>query len=87
MIFHFHGQALVGRIDRRALGDGPGLEDAVQLQAQVIVQMARGVLLNHEPPMFGGQYLPRSARFLGLGEIALCPIGLELRRRLFHTAL
>ena len=87
MIFHLHGQAFVGGIDRRAFGDCPRLEDAVQLQSQVVVQMARGVLLNHVPQMLRRHYLPRSAGFLGLGEIALCPIGLELRRCPFHTAL
>ena len=38
MIFHLHGQALVGGIDRRALGDGPRFEDAVQFKSQVIVE-------------------------------------------------
>ena len=38
MIFHLYRQAFVGGIDRRALGDCPRLEDAVQLQSQVIVQ-------------------------------------------------
>jgi hypothetical protein len=84
MIFHLHRQAFVSRIDRRPLGDGPRFEDAVQLQAKVIVQVARGMLLNDEPQMFSRQHLPRSARFLGFGEIALGSIGLELR---FHELL
>ena len=84
MIFHLDGQAFVRRIHRRPLGHRPRLEDAVQLQAQIPMQMTRGMLLDHEAPMLRGQHLARAARLLGLGEIPLGPVLLELRRCLFH---
>ena len=38
MILGRHREALVGRIERRPLGHGPGLEHAVALEAEVVVQ-------------------------------------------------
>ena len=43
-----HRQALLARVGRRALGDGPRLEHAVDLEAEVVVQRARRVLLDDE---------------------------------------
>ena len=43
-----YGHALVGRIERRALGHGPREEDALVLQPEVVVQVARQVLLHAE---------------------------------------
>ena len=40
--------------------------------------MTRGVLLNHEPQMFRGQYRRGAARLCGFFEIAFRLIGLEL---------
>ena len=37
MVFDFHGQALVMRIERRALGHGPGFEYPVEFEAEIIV--------------------------------------------------
>ena len=51
MIFHLHGQALVGGIERRALGHGPRFQHAVHLQAKVVVQARGAVLLHHEAPL------------------------------------
>ncbi len=48
MIFHLHGQALVGGIERRSLRDGPRLEHALHLQAKVVVQAGGAVLLHHK---------------------------------------
>ena len=48
MILHLHGQAFVGRIERRAFGHRPGLEHAFHLQAEVIVQPSGPVLLHHK---------------------------------------
>ena len=46
--FGLDRQELVARIGRGALGDGPGLEHPVHLQAQVVVQPGGVVLLDHE---------------------------------------
>ena len=43
MILHHHGQPLRSRIERRAFGNRPGLQDAVDFQAQVVMQV-RGVV-------------------------------------------
>ena len=43
VVFHLHGQALVLGIERRSLGHSPGLEDAVEFEAQVIME-PRGVM-------------------------------------------
>ncbi len=48
MIFHLDRQALHRRIERRRLGHGPGLVDAVQLQPQVVMQPCRIVALDDE---------------------------------------
>src|SRR5262252_7692145 len=48
MILHLHGEALVGGIEARPLGHGPALEGALQLQAEIVVETAGRVLLDHE---------------------------------------
>ena len=48
MVFGLHGQALVGGIERRPLGHGPGYQHAADFEAKVIVQAPRGVLLHDE---------------------------------------
>ena len=67
MILDLHGEALVGRIERRPLGHGPGFQHAFHLQAKIIVQ-ARGVmLLHHEAvPSFGCEFRRRLWRLLEL---------------------
>src|SRR5436305_704355 len=48
MIFDLHGQPLVGRIERRPLGNGPGFENAFHLESEVIVPASGFVLLDNE---------------------------------------
>jgi hypothetical protein len=38
--------ALVRRVEARAFGDGPALEGTIQLQAEIIMQPPRGMLLD-----------------------------------------
>ncbi len=52
MIFHLNREALVVRIERGTAGDRPGLEDAVELEPQIVVQPGRIMCLNDEPPAF-----------------------------------
>jgi len=52
MIFYLHGQPLVGRIERRPLRHGPGLQDTFHFKAEVIVQPRRVVLLHDEAIAF-----------------------------------
>ena len=51
MIFNFHRQALIVRIERRPLGNRPGFENAAELQPEIIMQPARCVLLDDKPPL------------------------------------
>src|SRR5256885_4246787 len=48
MVLGHDREALVRGVERRASGNGPGLEHAVALQPEVVVQLARRVLLAHE---------------------------------------
>ena len=48
MIFHLHGQPLVGGIERRPFGHSPRLEDSFHFQAKVVVQAGGAVLLHHK---------------------------------------
>jgi len=57
-------EALVHGVERRAAGNGPGLEHAVALQPEIVVQLARRVLLDHEKE----QSLARGGGRRGLGR-------------------
>src|SRR4051812_26397462 len=46
VILGLDGKALVAGVKRRALGQGPGFKDAIDLKTQVIVKPCRGVLLD-----------------------------------------
>ena len=48
MILDHHGETFFTVVEGRAFGDGPGLEDAVQLQTEVIMQTAGVMLLDEE---------------------------------------
>ncbi len=48
MVFHPRGQMPVLGIEGRPFGHGPGQEDAVEFESEVVVQPARGVLLDDE---------------------------------------
>ena len=43
MVLHFRGQVLGERFERRAFGNGPGNQDAADLQAEIVMQ-ARGIV-------------------------------------------
>src|SRR6266850_3084076 len=81
MIFHLHRQPLVMRIQRGAARDRPGLEDAVELQPEIVVQPAGVMLLDHEPSLLRRRYLALPAWFRGLFEIALFSVGGEVSQR------
>jgi hypothetical protein len=48
MIFDFDRKPLIVRIEGRALGDGPRLEDAVELKPQVVMKVRCRMLLDDE---------------------------------------
>src|ERR1700704_3817814 len=49
VILDLDREALLARNKARAAGDGPALHDAVELEPKVVMQPARGMLLNDEP--------------------------------------
>ena len=49
VILDFHREPSLRRVERRALRDGPALHHAVELEAKVVMELTRGVLLDHEP--------------------------------------
>jgi hypothetical protein len=48
MVLDMDGEPLLARHQARALGDGPALEHFVELEAEIVVQPARRVLLDDE---------------------------------------
>src|SRR5579864_6286283 len=48
MIFHHHGQALIGGIERRAFRNGPRLEHAFHLEAKIVMKMRGPMFLDNE---------------------------------------
>ena len=75
MVFNLHGEAFVLRVERRAFGDGPRLQHAFHLQAEVIVQARGAVLLDDEAPLLAFvQFWRRLGRLL---EVSLAFVFFE----------
>src|SRR5215211_7389677 len=79
MIFGTNGQTLVGWIETRAAGHSPAQQNAVELQAEVIVLACRPVMLDNEQAAAALAPVPR---FGGFGEIPFCLVGRQ--RALSH---
>ena len=77
VVLHLHRQSFDRRIARRRLGDGPGLQDPVMFDAEVVMQPGRRMALDQigQPALASG--LGLSGRFGGAGEVALGPIGFQ----------
>ena len=78
MIFRAHGKPFFGRIEAWAFGDGPALENSVELEPQIVMQAPRFVLLNGVKSRSGAKpcryrSAPRLARAakIALGAIFL----------------
>jgi hypothetical protein len=68
MIFSLNGQTFVLGIYRRPLGDSPGFEHPLHLQAKVVVQTSGLVLLDHKDLL---TWVLRGASFWGWGGLGL----------------
>jgi hypothetical protein len=67
MVFDMDSKPFVGRIEAGAFGDRPALERAVKLQAEVIMQTGRVVLLDQIAQLACPRLADRCAfRLLGL---------------------
>ena len=64
-------KALVVRIERGPARHRPGLEDAVELEPEIVVQAPRVVPLDDEAQRRGGRHAPSSPPVRCLGEIPL----------------
>src|SRR5690606_6121764 len=76
MILHMYGQAAVGGIQARALGDGPAFQHTIQFEAKIVVEATRRVLLDHEAVAVSlvGCRPRRLRRSL---EVPFCGVGVE----------
>ena len=76
VIFHFNGQAPLATTERKSFRDGPGLEDALHLQAKVIMQVRGRMLLDDKAePDIAAARAHSTSRF---GRSAKIPLGLIL---------
>src|SRR5262249_46351426 len=77
MVLDLDREALDPRIEGRFPCDCPRLEYSIELEPQVIVQAAGGVLLDHEAQMIRARHLALAARLARLAEVPLRPISRE----------
>ena len=78
MILDLDRQPLVGGIDGRPPGHRPGLEHSAEFEAQIIVQMAGRMFLDHETQAIRGCDDQSPAGLSGLAEVALFEVALEV---------
>lgn len=77
MVLHHNGQALFVRVQRRPSGDRPGREYAVGLQAEVVVDSPRRVLLHDAPERTAPGSTIAGRRLRGGVEIAFSLVAFE----------
>lgn len=80
MVFDLDRQPLVGRIERWAASDGPGFEDAIKLQSQIVMEASGIMLLDDEPKAVRRPNIDVAGRFFGFLKIALSLISRNLAR-------
>lgn len=78
VILHMHRQAAHLGVQRRAFGDRPAFQGAIELQAEVVVQMTGVVFLDAELQRMGPFATFAFAAGLGCGvEVALARVFLQ----------
>ena len=78
VVLDVDGHPARDRVERRPAGDRPADEDAVDLEAQVVVEAPGAVPLDHEAARGGRRRRPGPARGLGRAvEVPLGAVGLE----------
>jgi len=83
VILDMDGEPLLARDQARAAGDRPALHHAVELQPEVVVQPAGGMLLDDEPIALGPRRPP--ARLRGDVELALALVDLQAQNHDLST--
>jgi hypothetical protein len=48
MTFHHHRQSFLSRVERRAFGDRPAFQDAIEFQPEIVMEAGSLVLLHDE---------------------------------------
>src|SRR6202011_4603490 len=81
MVLDLDREPLVMRVERRSSRDGPGFENTVEFEPQIVVQPRRVMLLDDEAALLGRGDLDVAGGLRGLFEISLLAIGGELSRR------
>ncbi|MND78806.1 hypothetical protein D3C80_705270 [compost metagenome] len=86
VVFDLDRQPLDGRVARRGLGDGPGLQHAVMFDAEVVMQAGRGMALDQiAQPARAGPLAPGAGlaplRLRRGAEVSLGLIGVEFAAR------
>jgi hypothetical protein len=78
-----HGEPLFIDCVRNTLGDGPGFQDVVHFQPEIVMQVTGLVFLDYEPATASLPARPRNDghRFDCFGEVALLAVGLKPARR------
>jgi hypothetical protein len=77
MVLRHDSETLVGRIQRRTFGYGPGFENAVDLQAEIVVKASSGMPLDHESPAplgFSARQARLSSRLRSVPELPFLAI-------------
>src|SRR5207247_7026775 len=82
MALDLHSQPLFARIEARALGYRPALQCAIELQAEVVVEPPRCMLLHNKMQLTGAPNRLLAFGLAGLGKIALAAIRLQAHARL-----
>src|SRR6185295_8725506 len=73
MVLDLDGQPLVARIERGPARHRPRAQDAVELDAEIVVQSRRRMFLHDEARVLGRRDRGLAAGLRRLGEIALRP--------------
>ena len=79
VVLDVHGEVLLTRLERDALGDGPARQGAVALEPEVVVEAARVVALDDEDRLAWPLSAPLGERLGRHRRVALAPVVRQLR--------
>ena len=71
VVLDMDGKPLLAGDEARTLGDRPALEHAVELEAEIVMEAARGVLLDDEAVAGAGARRPRGSAVCRKSRLAL----------------
>jgi hypothetical protein len=74
VVFDLNGEPSLARLRAGPLRNRPALEDAVELETEVVVIVRGEMMLDDEHPFHTGAFGPLARRFPGYAEVALATI-------------